>query len=183
MDGLVLAGFVDGLKALGINLPSLLAQLINFAILLFVFSWAFRRIIFPMLDERRRRIQEGLEASDEAKRRLSETEVEVRQELDKARQEGQALVAQAQQVASRIQTEARTGAQQETEQLLARARTEIGLERDAAVAQLRGEFAEMTILAAERVVRQSLDRQAHRRLIEETLAESSLGDGKGADST
>ena len=34
MEPLYLAGIVDGLKSLGINLPSLLAQLINFTILL-----------------------------------------------------------------------------------------------------------------------------------------------------
>src|SRR3989304_2560199 len=85
-----------GIGALGLNAPSLIAQLINFAILFLVLGWAFKRFLFPLLDERRRRIQEGLDASEEAKRRLSETEKEGAGELDKARQGGPALIGQGQ---------------------------------------------------------------------------------------
>jgi len=48
------------------------------------------------------------------------------------------------------------------------------LERDQAIAELRREFADLAISAAERVINQSLDRNQHKRLIEETLAESSF---------
>ena len=168
-----------GIGALGINLPSLIAQLINFTILLIVLGWAFKKFLFPMLDERRKRIQEGLEASDEAKKRLALTETETAAELDKARQEGQGLIGQAQQMSARIQEEARQSARAETETLLERARSEIQLERDAAIADLRREFADLTITAAERVIRRSLDRTAHQELIEQVLAEAPQGgDGK-----
>ncbi len=161
-----------GIGALGINLPSLIAQLINFTILLIVLGWAFKRFLFPLLDERRRRIQEGLDASEEAKRRLAETEKDVAVELDKARHDGQTLIVQAQQMSGRLQDEARQAARRDAEALLERARSEIQLERDAAIADLRREFADLTVTAAERVIRRSLDRKAHRELIEEVLAEA-----------
>ena len=168
-----------GIGALGINLPSLIAQLINFTLLLIVLGWAFKRFLFPLLDERRKRIQEGLEASEEAKQRPSQTATETAAELEKARQEGQGLIGQAQQMSARIQEEARQSARAEGETLLERARSEIQLERDAAIADLRREFADLTITAAERVIRRSLDRKAHRELIEEVLAEApQSGDGK-----
>ena len=169
-----------GIGALGFNLPSLIAQLINFTILLVLVGWASKRFLFPLLDERRKRIQEGLDASDEAKRRLSETETESAAELDKARQEGQRLIGEAQQASARVQEEARQSARTEAETLLERARSEIQLERDAAIADLRREFAGLTIAAAERVIRRSLDPQAHRQLIEEVLAEAP-GGGEGED--
>ena len=59
-----------GIGALGLNIPSLIAQLINFTILFLVLGWAFKRFLFPLLDERRKRIQEGLGASEEVKRRV-----------------------------------------------------------------------------------------------------------------
>ena len=168
-----------GINALGLDLKIFIAQLINFTILLIVLGWAFKRFLFPLLDERRRRIQEGLEASDEAKRRLSETEVEAATEMEKARQEGQALIGQAQQISARIQEESRQQARQEGEQLLGRARSEIQLERDSAIAELRQEFADLTVRAAERVIRRSLDREAHSRLIEEVLAEAPAASRQG----
>jgi F-type H+-transporting ATPase subunit b len=179
MEPLYLAGIVDGLKTLGINLPSLLAQLINFTILLVVLYLLAYKPLLRMLDERRRRIQEGLESAEQAKERLARAEEDVATQMERSRQEGQALIGQAQQVAARIQEEARQQARADAEALLARARGEIQLERDSAIAHLRREFADITITAAEKVINQSLDRQAHQRLIEETLTESALaGDGE-----
>src|SRR3990170_4535812 len=136
-----------GIGALGFNLPALIAQLINFTLLLVLFSVLLYKPLLRVLDERKQRIQEGLDASDEAKRRLSQTEQAVAKELDKARQQGQALIGQAQQISARIQEEARQAARAEAEQLLGRARSEIQLERDSAIADLRREFGDLTIMA------------------------------------
>ncbi len=168
-----------GISALGINLPSLLAQLINFTLLLVLLTVLAYKPLLRVLDERKKRIQQGLEASEEAQRRLAQTEQEVARELDKSRQEGQTLIGQAQQMSARIQDEARQQARAESEQLLQRARSEIQMERDGAIADLRREFADLTIRAAERVIKRSLDRQAHRQLIEDVLAEAPKGDGSG----
>ena len=108
---------------------------------------------------------------------MSQTEQEVAKEIDKARQEGQGLIAQAQQISARLQEESRQAARKEAEQLIERARGEIQLERDSAIAQLRQEFAGLTITAAERVIKEELDENKHRRLIEEVLAEAPSGDG------
>ena len=176
----------EGIGALGINLPGLLAQLINFGILLVLFSWLFRRFLFPMLDERKKRIAEGLQASEEAKARLTETETEVAAEMSRARQAAQGIITQAQQASSRIQDEAREVSRADSEQMVERARQEIQLERDAAISDLRREFADLTITAAERVIRRSLDRKAHGEIIEEVLADAPTGDsaqsGRGGSS-
>jgi len=174
------AVFLD-ISALGFNLPALIAQLINFLLLLLIFQVLLYKPLLKMLDERKKRIQEGLDASDEAKRRLSQTEQEVAKELEKARQQGQEQIAQAQQIAARIQEEARQGARQEADQLLARAKNEIDLQRDSAIAELRREFAGLTITAAERVIKEELDPEKHRRLIQEVLAEAPSAGADGAD--
>lgn len=169
-----------GIDALGFNVPALIAQLANFAILLIVFRLFLYKPLLRMLDERKNRIQEGLDAADESKRQLSQTEEEVAKELAKAREQGQTLIGEAQQMSQRLQAEARDAARAEGEQLLERARNEIQLERDAAIAELRREFADLTITAAERVIKQSLDPAQHRQLIEEVLADApSAGNGGG----
>ena len=189
MAELFLAGIGDGLSALGINLPSLLAQIINFSLLLVILYLLAYKPALRLLDERRRRIQEGLNASEEAKQRLADTEKEVEAEIGRARKEGQELIGQAQQISARIQDEARQNAREEADQLLVRARNEIQMERDSAISGLRREFADLTITAAERVIGRSLDRQSHQQLIEDTLEESNLsikgdsdsGNGGGAN--
>lgn len=165
------------MDALGINVPGVVAQLINFFILLLLLRLFLYGPVMRMLDERARRVRESMETAEESKGRAEQAGRQVQERLEAARREGQALVGQAQEVANRIQEEAREAARQETEGLLARARSEIQLERDSAIAELRKEFADLTIDAAEKVISQSLDRKAHQRLIDEVLAESSFKEG------
>jgi F-type H+-transporting ATPase subunit b len=161
---------------LGLNLPVLIAQLVNFFLLLVLLRIFLYKPILEMLDRRAQRIREGVEAADQSKEHASQAESDVAKQIDEARQQSQALVAQAQEAANRIQEESRSQARQEAETLLERARNEIQLERDQAIAELRGEFADLTVSAAEKVIGQSLDRQSHQRLIDEALAESTFGE-------
>lgn len=165
---------VLGISDLGINLPVLIAQLVNFTILLIVLRLVAWGPLTKMLDERRERIAESLSAAEQAKAQAAESERNIQDQLESSRREGQALVAQAQEIAARIQSEARVQAQADAGALLGRARNEIQLERDQAIAELRKEFADLTIAAAEKVISQSLDRNQHRRLIDEALAQSSF---------
>ena len=176
MDGITLLG----IGALGINFPGLVAQIINFGILLVVLRLVAYKPVMKMLDERAARVREGIETAERIKEREADTAREVEERLEEVRKEGQTLIGQAQQISARIQEEAKQQAQTEAEGLLARARNEIRLERDSAIARLRGEFADITISAAERVIGQSLDRRAHQRLIEEVLAESSFKGDQGS---
>jgi F-type H+-transporting ATPase subunit b len=162
---------------LGISIPGLVAQLIGFAILLALLRVVAYNPFLKMMDERSRRVREGLEAAEKMKEQAAQADVTVQKRLDEARQEGQALIGQAQQIASRVQDEARDQARTEGDALLARARNEIQLERDDALTQIRREFADLTMTAAEKVIGQALDKKAHERLIEEVLAESTLKNG------
>lgn len=169
---MVLLGIAD----LGINLPVLIAQIVNFTVLLVVLRLVAWGPLMNMLDERRERIRESLEAADRAKAQVAESERQVQEQVEAGRREAQQLIAQAQEISSRIQADARSQAQADAEALLARARNEIQLERDQAISELRKEFADLTISAAEKVINSSLDRQQHRRLIDEALAGSSFAE-------
>ncbi|MGE0058025.1 MAG: F0F1 ATP synthase subunit B [Dehalococcoidia bacterium] len=163
-----------GITDLGINVPVLIIQIINFSFLLLLMRLFIYKPVLKMLDERRERIREGLSAAERGRETAAEASREAQAQIDTARTEGQAIVAQAQQVAQRLQEEGRAQAAAQAEALLERARGEIQLERDAAIAELRKEFADLTISAAEKVIGQSLDRGAHQRLIDEALAQSSF---------
>lgn len=162
--------------ALGINLPQLIAQILNFVILLIVLRVLLYKPILGMLDQRREKIAEGLNAAEIARAEAASAQANIQDQLTAARQQGQEIVANAQNIATRIQEEAREQSAKDREEALKRAQAEIGLERDRAIAQLRGEFADITVGAAEKVINQSLDRQAHQRIIDEALAQSSFSE-------
>ena len=95
----------------------------------------------------------------------------MQQQLDEARAEGQQLIAQAREVADRFREEEIAKAREEIEGERARAQTNIQRERDAAIEEVRREFAGLAMTAAERVIDRSLDESTHRDLIEEVLGE------------
>jgi F-type H+-transporting ATPase subunit b len=161
-------------EALGLNLPQLIAQIVNFFVLLFILRAVAYKPILRMLDERKQRIAEGLNAAEIARAEAATAQANIQAQLDTARKEGQEIVAGAQTIATRIQADAREQSQKDREAALERARVEIQQERDRAIASLRSEFADITVSAAEKVINQSLDRQAHQRVIDETLAESNF---------
>jgi F-type H+-transporting ATPase subunit b len=164
----------QAVSALGINLPQLIAQIANFVVLLIILRLTLYKPILKMLDERKVKIAEGLNAAETARAEAAAAQANIQGQLDTARKEGQELVATAQGIAARIQAEAREQAAKDRESALERARAEIELERDRAISELRREFAAITVSAAEKVINQSLDRQSHQRIIDETLAQSTF---------
>jgi F-type H+-transporting ATPase subunit b len=163
-----------GITDLGINLPVLLGQVLSFTFLLILLRLFVYKPVLAMLDERRERIREGLSAADRGREQAEAANREAAAQIETARRDGQQIVANAQAASQRLQEEGRAQAQVQQEAMLERARGEIQLERDNAIAELRREFADLTIAAAEKVIGQSLDRAAHQRLIEQALADSSF---------
>ena len=162
------------LDSLGISLPGLIVQLVNFGILLLVLGLFAYKPIMRIFDERTAKIREGLEKSEEAEKRAVEIDTEAKKALEEARKEGQALIAQAKETADKRREEDIAQAKKEAEALLERARAEIQLEKDQAIGELRKEFADITILAAGRVINEELDATKHRKVIDEVIEASNL---------
>jgi len=159
-------------EGLGINLPTLLAQIVNFAILLGLLYLVAYKPIMRMLDERSRRVKESMEQTELIKQQAERAEEEVKKQIEAAGREGQDIIARAVRSGEEVRQKAQQDARQDAESLIVRARVEIQRERDEAVGELRKEFADLTILAAGKVIDRSLDKEAHRQLIDKVLKES-----------
>ncbi len=160
------------MEGLGINLPTLLAQLINFGILLGLLYLVAYKPIMRMLDERSRKIKESMEDADLIKEQAANAEVEVKKQIDAAAKEGQEVITRAVRTGEEVRQQAQQEAREEAESLIARARVEIQRERDEAIDEARKEFADLVTLAAGKVIDRSLDKKEHRQLIDKVLKES-----------
>ncbi len=163
---------MEGLAGLGINVPTLLAQVVNVVILLVVLYFVAYKPVMRMLDERSKRIRDSMEETDAIKEQVARTEEEVKKQLAAASREGRERIDRSVKAGEEVREKARQGARQETEALITRARDEIKRERDEAIGELRKEVADLTIAAAEKVIDRSLDKKAHRDLIDKVLEES-----------
>lgn len=166
-----------GITDLGINGPSLIAYLINFVLLLGILTLFAYKPLLKVLDQRSERIRESLEAADRARADAAGSQQAIEDQLNEARREGQRLLDQAREAAARFQEEQMGQAKKDAESFVERARADIQRERDAAVQEVRANFGDLAITAAERVIRRSLDRQAHEELISQVLEEAEQASG------
>ena len=164
---------MGGISELGINLPTLLTQVVTFVILLVVLRFVAYKPIMRMLDERSRRIKESMDQAESIKEQSARTQEEVKKQLEESSREGQERIARAVKAGEEVKQKAQEDARKEAEALINRARTEIQRERDDAITEVRREFADLTVLAAGKVIEKSLDKEKHRELIEKVLEESS----------
>ena len=160
------------MEGLGINLPTLLAQIVNFGILFGLLYLVAYKPIMRMLDERSRKVKDSMEQTELIKQQAEHAEEEVRKQLEAAGKEGMEIMARAMHAGEEMRQKAQQEARQDGETIITRARVEIQQERDGAIDELRKEFADLTIMAAEKIIEKSLDKQAHRQLIDKVLEES-----------
>ena len=160
------------MESIGINWQLLVAFLVNFLILFGLLTAVLYKPVVKMLDERQKKIKESLDLAESMKEQAARSEERVRTAIEEARKEGQAIIAQASQIAESIKQEGREASKKEAEAIVDKARAEIKLEHDKSIAELRSEFTNLTILAAEKVIKESLDPQKHRKLIDEVLDQS-----------
>jgi F-type H+-transporting ATPase subunit b len=165
---------MGGIGSLGINGSTLIAQLINVIILFGLLYLVAYRPIMRMLDERSNKIKESMENTEYIKQQAERAEEEAAKRIEAAAKEGQEAIARAMRTGEEVRQEAQQKAKVEAEALIARARSEIQRERDEAIEQLRQGFADITIDAAGKVIDRTLDKKAHRDIIDKVLKESTI---------
>jgi F-type H+-transporting ATPase subunit b len=165
---------MGGFASLGINLPLLVVFIINFIILFILLRLFLYKPVLKMLDERTKRTKEGMELAEATKKEYEQAKGEVQKQIEKGRQEAQAIIVQALQTGERLKEESREEATKQAQVIIERTRAESESEREKIVDSLRKEFVDIAISAAEKVIKETLDKEKHRRLIEETLQESSV---------
>jgi len=164
-------------EGLGISVPTLITQVISFVILLVLLRIFAYKPIMRMMDERSRRIKESLEQAEDVKKQSERAEEELKKQIDQASREGQDRIARAIKAGEEVKQKAEEDAKKDAEKLLTRARQEIRQERDEAIEGVRREFADLTVLAAGKVIEKSLDKEQHRELIDKVLKESNPDKG------
>jgi len=157
---------------LGLDLATFVGQLVSFLILLGLLIYFGYKPVRRMLDERSKRIKESMEQAETTRKEYEQAKVVVEEQISQAREEGQAVIGQAAQIGDRLKEEARAEARREAQAIVERTRLELERERDELIDDLRREFVNTAILAAEKVINETLDREKHKKLIKEALEES-----------
>ena len=158
-------------EAFSVDVWKLAFQVINFLILLYLLNRFLFKPVLARLDERSAKIAKGLEDAEVAARDRELARAEREAAVAEARKEANEMIARANKIAEDTRNEILTSAREEAEKVSTRAREEIVAEKDRAMAEIRGQVADLALAAAGKLVRQEMDEPAQRRLVEEFLAE------------
>jgi F-type H+-transporting ATPase subunit b len=158
---------------LTINLFWIIVAATNFLVFFYI---AYKLVLVPVgerLAERRDRIEQGLRDADTARRDREAAADQRAAVLAEARREAGEIMARAQKLADEQRQKGVTETQVEIERLREQALADIEAERLRALADVRGQVADLALLAAGKVVGETMSDARERRLVDEFLAQVS----------
>lgn len=171
----LLTGFAaessSGIGALGVDAQAFLIQLVTFVLAFFVLKrYAFEPIV-RVMQKRRETIEQGVKLGEEMQKEKVALEAKVAEELHKARQEADAIIASANDASREAIREAEDKARQKAAGILAEADSRI--EQDAARVrkQLEKEAVQLISEATEAIIGEKVDAKKDAQLIERALKE------------
>ncbi|NII10860.1 F0F1 ATP synthase subunit B [Oleiagrimonas sp. C23AA] len=153
------------------NASTLIGEVIAFALLI-MFAVKF---IWPHLttaiEERQKKIADGLAAAERARAELKDADARVADEIKNARQQAAEIIDKAQQQAGQILDKARADAVAEINRQKAAAEDEIASMAQRAREQLREQVGTLAVKGAEKIVQREVDASVHKALLDQLAAE------------
>jgi F-type H+-transporting ATPase subunit b len=152
-------------------LAQIATNVLGFFLLVVFLRKAFWNSVLKLLDDRRHRIERGLQDISRSKQELEQMQADYTKRLAQIDEEARAKIQQAVTDGKRIATEIQEEARAQSAAILVKAKDTVELELAKATVTLRDQVAQMTTEAVERVLRQKLDDKTDQRLVESVVDE------------
>ncbi|MDI6777899.1 MAG: F0F1 ATP synthase subunit B [Patescibacteria group bacterium] len=154
---------------LGIDYKLLIAQIVNFLVLLFIlYKFAYGPIL-AMLEKRQKKIEQGLKDAEAAGKKLAESEERQKEILRKARTEAKEIVEKAHMQAEKSKSKIAGVAKVQAEKIITDAKAEIEREKTKTISEIKSEIGSLVVAATEKVIGGKMDEEKDKELIEKSL--------------
>lgn len=150
---------------------TIVANLVNFAILLGILSWLLYRPAREFIQKRKEAVGDRIENARQREEKAQSLEEEKKEELVQARKKGREIIENAEKTAEQIKKESREEAEKEADRIIEQAKKEAESEMEKAQNKLEEKYLDGAILGAEKILRRELDPEDHRRMIESLMEE------------
>jgi len=144
---------------------TIIANWINFAILVAVLSWLLFRPAKKFIQEKRERIKSRIDNAQEREKTAEELKAQRKEELEEARERRGEIIEQAERRANKIVEEAREEAEQQASRIVDRAKKEAEQERREVLEELEKQYVEVAMIGAERVLQREIKREDHEEFL------------------
>ncbi|OGD87379.1 ATP synthase F0 subunit B [Candidatus Curtissbacteria bacterium RIFCSPHIGHO2_01_FULL_41_11] len=159
------------LTRFGIEPKLLLAQIVNFTIILFVLKRFFYKPITKVLDDRKKRIEESLKNADLIEEKLAQTEEKTTKLLEEASETAREMITSANKEAQRTTEEVLLEARKTQEELVADAKDQIEAQKKEMQKQLERETLILVTEVVKKVLARNLKQDEKKKLTRDALSE------------
>lgn len=146
-------------------------QILNFVILFVLLRRYFFGPVKAYLDRREEHVRILIASAEEDRKAASKLKNDLEDEISRSRDEARGIVARARRDADAFRVQARDLAAKDASRILARAREELTCEKEKAIRDIHKEAVGLSLIAASRVLRESVDGEASRRIASQAIQE------------
>jgi len=157
----------DTAETFGWNWQLFLSQVISFSIVAFVLRRFAYKPILAVLEDRRRRIEEGLINADKIKKELAEAEKRYQEIVAKANADAQKMIDEARESSAHLAERKQQEAIAAAEQIIAKAREAAALEHERTMESMKRELGRLVVETTAKVTGKVLTSEDQKRLQEE----------------
>jgi len=159
------------IKTFHIDWKLLIAQLVNFGIVLWVLYKFAIKPLSKTMDARTEEIEKSLEDAKKIEASLAQTETERQDKLDAAKKDAQEIIEKARQQGERQGKTMVDDAKREVQTVIAAAKEQIAQEKQSMLRELKAEVGTLVVKATAKVLEKVTTKEVDERLIEESLKE------------
>ena len=159
------------MEQLGIEPALLLAQIINFSIIIFVLAKLLYAPILTMLDKRKKEIEEGLALTQKMREEEEKLGVKRTRLLEQARKEAQEVIAEARKQAQSAEKEILTQAHAEASEIVEKGKAEVARSRASMENEVRDTAVSLSVAMAKRLLSSTLTGADRHKIVEKHLKE------------
>lgn len=163
---------MDFLKDFGVEPLLLLAQMVNFAILLFILKRFLYKPILKVLEERKNKIATSMKQSEQIQKKFEELDVKQQEILDNARNESAQIIDGAKSEAKTLANQIQIEASNQTQLSLKRAQETLVLEKQKMISEAKREIVSVVTSATQKVIGKMMTKKDNDRLVTEAVNET-----------
>lgn len=157
------------IKTFHVDVKLIIAQLVNFAIVLFVLKKYAYEPMLKLMTERGEKIEAGIKNAESAGAKLTEIMEKEKAVLIEARKQAQEIVTKAESVATKNKEEILAEAKVQSEKILADSAKKIEQEKNQMMQEVKGQIAELVVAATGKIIDEKIDSEKDADLIAKAI--------------
>lgn len=156
-------------EKLGLDLNLLIAQIVNFVLLLVALQYLAYKPIIKMLNDRTEKIDKSLKQARKIEEELRKTEEIKVSEIKTAKEEAQKIIKEACETSEKRSLEAIEKTKEKAKEIVEKAKQEIKAEKENSIREAKKEIADISIQIAEKIMGNNISEESQKRSINEVL--------------